>query len=114
METKTYLINTIWDYDKKELKPVDGNQITIQFKVMDRYTMIEIIGTKRGYGECFKHQIICHKDQDITVLKNKNDQVEFDKLPINSNVDRVNFKDEFDPTATFGLHGQLELFDEVQ
>ena len=112
METRTYLINTVWDDFKKELKQVDGNNITIQFKVMDKYCMIEMIGTKRGYGECFKHQIVCHKDQNITVLENKNDQVEFEKQPINSNVDRVHFNQSFEPNATFGLHGQLELFDE--
>ena len=32
METRTYLINTLWDYSKKELIQVDGNQVTIQFK----------------------------------------------------------------------------------
>ena len=57
-------------------------------------------------------QIICHKDQNITILENKNDQVEFEKQPINSNVDRVHFNQRFESNATFGLHGQLELFDE--
>ena len=113
METRTYLINTIWDYDKEELKQIDGNQVTIQFKVMDKYCMIEIIGIKKSIGEQFKHQIICHKDQIITVLENKNDQVELEKTPINSNVDRVHFNQSFDPTATFGLHGQLELFQDL-
>ena len=32
METRTYLINTLWDYSKKELIQVDGNEVTIQFK----------------------------------------------------------------------------------
>ena len=114
METRTYLINTVWDDFKKELKQVDGNNITVQFKIMDKYCMIEIIGTKRGYGECFKHQIVCHKDQNITILENKNDQVELEKNPINSNVDRVHFKDEKSEHYILGLHGQLELFDEVQ
>ena len=95
METRTYLINTVWDYFKKELKQVDGNEITIQFKIMDKYSMIEIIGIKKSIGEQFKHQIICHKDQNI-----------------NSNVDRVHFNQSFNPTSTFGLHGQLELFEE--
>ena len=112
METRTYLINTIWDYDKEELKQIDGNQVTIQFKVMDKYCMIEIIGIKKSIGKQFTHQIVCHKDQIITVLENKNDQVEFDKSPINSNVDRVHFNQSFEPTSTFGLHGQLELFQE--
>ena len=112
METRTYLINTVWDYFKKELKQVDGNEITIQFKIMDKYSMIEIIGIKKSIGEQFKHQIICHKDQNIKILENKNDQVEFEKQPINSNVDRVHFNQSFEPNATFGLHGQLELFEE--
>ena len=47
METRTYLINTVWDDFKKELKQVDGNQITIQFKIMDKYTMIEISVLKK-------------------------------------------------------------------
>jgi len=113
METRTYLINTLWDYSKKELIQVDGNEVTIQFKVMDKYTMIQIIGTKKGYGKCFTHEIICHKDQNITVLENKNDQVEFEKQPINLNVDRVHFNQSFEPTSTFGLHGQLELFQDL-
>ena len=71
METRTYLINTLWDYSKKELIQVDGNEVTIQFKVMDKYTMIEIIGIKKSIGKQFTHQIICHKDQNITILENK-------------------------------------------
>ncbi len=112
METRTYLINTLWDYTKKELIQVDGNQVTIQFKVMDKYTMIEIIGIKKSIGKQFTFQIICHKDQNITILENKNDQVELEKNPINSNVDRVHFNQSFDANSTFGLHGQLELLDE--
>ena len=113
METRTYLINTLWDYSKKELIQVNGNEVTIQFKVMDKYTMIEIIGIKKSIGKQFTFQIICHKDQNITILENKNDQVEFEKQPINSNVDRVHFNQSFEPNATFGLHGQLELFEEL-
>ena len=113
METRTYLINTLWDYSKKELIQVDGNEVTIQFKVMDKYTMIEIIGIKKSIGKQFTFQIICHKDQNITILENKNDQVELEKQPINSNVDRVNFKDEKSEHYILGLHGQLELFEEL-
>ena len=113
METRTYLINTLWDYSKKELIQVDGNEVTIKFKVMDKYTMIEIIGIKKSIGKQFTFQIVCHKDQNITILENKNDQVELEKNPINSNVDRVHFKQSFDPTSTFGLHGQLELFQDL-
>ena len=114
METRTYLINTVWDYFNKELKQVDGNEVTIQFKIMDKYTMIEIIGIKKSIGKQFTHQIVCHKDQKITVLENKNDQVELEKNPINSNVDRVHFKEEKNNHYILGLHGQLDLFDEVQ
>ena len=113
METRTYLINTVWDYDKEELKQINGNLVTIQFKVMDKYTIIEIIGIKKSIGKQFTHQIICHKDQNINILENKNDQVELEKNPINSNVDRVHFDQSFHPTSTFGLHGQLELFEEL-
>ena len=114
METRTYLINTVWDYFNKELKQVDGNEVTIQFKVMDKYTMIEIIGIKKSIGKQFTHQIVCHKDQKITVLENKNDQVEFEKNSIDANVDRVQFKEEKNNHYILGLHGQLDLFDEVQ
>ena len=55
METRTYLINTVWDYFNKELKQVDGNEVTIQFKVMDKYTMIEIIGIKKVSNKQFTH-----------------------------------------------------------
>ena len=113
METRTYLINTLWDYSKKELIQVDGNEVTIQFKVMDKYTMIEIIGIKKSIGKQFTFQIVCHKDQKINILENKNDQVEFEKNPINSNVDRVHFNQSFDKASTFGLHGQLELFQDL-
>ena len=114
METKTYLLKHEYDVQTRKMKNIEGATITIQFKVMDKYTMIEIIGIKKSIGKQFTHQIICHKDQNINILENKNDQVELEKNPINSNVDRVHFDQSFDPTSTFGLHGQLELFDEVQ
>ena len=44
--------------------------------------MIEIIGIKKSIGKQFTFQIICHKDQNITILENKNDQVEFEKEDI--------------------------------
>ena len=115
METKTYLLKHEYDFQTRKMKNIEGATITIQFKVMDNCSMIEIIGKKSLTGfEEFKHQILCHKDQNINILENKNDQVELEKNPINSNVDRVHFDQSFDPTSTFGLHGQLELFDEVQ
>lgn len=114
METKTYLLKHEYDFQTRKMKNVEGATITIQFRVMDNCTMIEIIGKKSLTGfEELKHQIICHKDQKITVLENKNDQVELEKQPINSNVDRVHFNQSFESNATFGLHGQLELFEDL-
>ena len=108
METKTYLIKTKYDYSTNELVNVDGNNLTIEFKIMDKYTMIEIIGRlKDRTVEEFKHQIICNKNQNIQVLTNRNDQVEKEGEPINSNVDRVHF----DQVYQLGLHGQLDLED---
>ena len=108
METKTYLVNTTWDHFKKDLKQIDNNPITIQFKIMDKYSVIEIIGKKNGLSfEEFKHQIICNKNQNIQVLSNINDQVEKEGEPINANVDRVHF----DQVYQLGLHGQLDLED---
>ena len=121
METRTYLINTVWDYFNKELKQIDGNQITIQFRVMDNCSMIEIIGKKSLTGfEEFKHQILCHKEQMIKILPNVNDQIEKvdepvskDRVLIDQNIG-VQFEEEKSDHYILGLHGQLELFDEVQ
>ena len=96
METKTYLIKTKYDYSTNELVQVDGNNLTIEFKIMDKYTMIEIIGRlKDRTVEEFKHQIICNKNQNIQVLTNRNDQVEKFDQGINENVDRVHFDQVF-------------------
>jgi hypothetical protein len=112
METKTYLIKTKFDYSTKELVNVDGNNLTIEFKIMDKYTMIEIIGRlKDRTVEEFKHQIICNKNQNIQVLTNRNDQVEKENEPINENVDRVHFDQVFKNDYQLGLHGQLDLED---
>ena len=112
METKTYLVNTAWDHFKKDLKQIDNNPITIQFKIMDKYSVIEIIGKKNGLSfEEFKHQIICNKNQNIQVLSNINDQVEKENEPINANVDRVHFDQVFNKDYQLGLHGQLDLED---
>ena len=46
-------------------------------------------------------------------LENKNDQVQFEEKPINSNVDRVHFDQSFETTSTFGLHGQIDLEDAI-
>ena len=112
METKTYLIKTKYDYSTNELVNVDGNNLTIEFKIMDKYTMIEIIGRlKDRTVEEFKHQIICNKNQNIQVLTNRNDQVEKEKEPINENVDRIHFDQVFKNDYQLGLHGQLDLED---
>ena len=112
METKTYLIKTKFDYSTNELVNVDGNNLTIEFKIMDKYTMIEIIGRlKDRTVEEFKHQIICNKNQNIQVLSNINDQVEKEGEPINANVDRVHFDQVFKNDYQLGLHGQLDLED---
>ena len=63
METKTYLVNTNFDVIKKELIQIDGNSITIQFKIMDKYTIVQIVGTKKGHTyEEFKHEITINVD----------------------------------------------------
>ena len=112
METKTYLIKTKFDYSTNELVQVDGNNLTIEFKIMDKYTMIEIIGRlKDRTVEEFKHQIICNKNQNIQVLKNRNDQVEKFDQGINENVDRVHFDQVFKNDYQLGLHGQIDLED---
>ena len=112
METKTYLIKTKYDYSTNELVNVDGNNLTIEFKIMDKYTMIEIIGRlKDRTVEEFKHQIICNKNQNIQVLTNRNDQVEKFDQGINENVDRVHFDQVFKNDYQLGLHGQLDLED---
>jgi len=112
METKTYLIKTKFDYSTNELVNVDGNNLTIEFKIMDKYTMIEIIGRlKDRTVEEFKHQIICNKNQNIQVLTNRNDQVEKFDQGINENVDRIHFDQVFKNDYQLGLHGQLDLED---
>ena len=112
METKTYLIKTKFDYSTNELVNVDGNNLTIEFKIMDKYTMIEIIGRlKDRTVEEFKHQIICNKNQNIQVLTNRNDQVEKFDQGINENVDRFHFDQVFKNDYQLGLHGQLDLED---
>ena len=108
METKTYLIKTKFDYSTKELVQVDGNNLTIEFKIMDKYALIEIVGRlKDRTVEEFKHQIICNKNQVIQMLPNVNDQVEKFDQRINENVDRVHFDQVFKNDYQLGLHGQL-------
>jgi len=112
METKTYLIKAEYDYSTKDLVQIDGNNLTIEFRIMDKYTVIEIIGRlKDRTTEEFKHQIICNKNQNIQVLTNRNDQVEKFDQGINENVDRVHFDQVFKNDYQLGLHGQIDLED---
>ena len=112
METKTYLIKTKFDYSTNELVQVDGNNLTIEFKIMDKYAMIEIVGRlKDRTFEEFKHQIICNKNQVIQMLPNVNDQVEKFDQRINENVDRIHFDQVFKNDYQLGLHGQIDLED---
>ena len=86
METKTYLIKSDYDHKTKKLVQVDGNTLTIQFRIMDNYSMVEIKGRLKDRGiEEFTHQILCHKDQDLTILRSWNDQIDHV-----SNIDAVN------------------------
>ena len=115
METKTYLIKTKFDYSTNELVQVDGNNLTIEFKIMDKYAMIEIVGRLKDRSfEEFKHQIICNKNQNIQVLPNRNDQVEKFDQRINDNVDRIHFDQVFKNDYQLGLHGQLDLEDLIK
>ena len=124
METKTYLVNTNFDVIKKELVQIDGNSITIQFKIMDKYTIVQIVGTKKGHTvEEFKHEIICNKEQDITILPAINDQIALvdnvesvyqDRVFIDRGSDIISSNDlseKNDKTYQLGLHGQLDLED---
>ena len=118
METRTYLLKTKFDADKKELIQVDPNSLTIQFKIMDKYTLIEIIGKLKGRTtEEFTHQIICNKEQMIKILPNINDQVKFADKPYNKDrvlIDQnigVIFEEDQIKEPIMGLHGQLDLED---
>jgi hypothetical protein len=48
METKTYLMKHAYNYDSKSITNISGSTITIQFKIMDNLTVLEIIGILRG------------------------------------------------------------------
>jgi len=124
METKTYLIKTKFDYSTKELVQDDPNSLTIQFKIMDKYAILEIVGKLKDRTiEEFTHQIICNKDQDITILPAINDQVALadniesvyqDRVFIDRGSDIISSNDlseKNDKTYQLGLHGQLDLED---
>jgi len=118
METKTYLIKSEYDFNNKKLKQVNNCELTIQFKIMDSCTMVELVGRYNGRtNEEFKHQVLCHKDQMIKILPNVNDQVAKVDEPINKDrvlIDQnigVIFEEEQTKKALYqlGLHGQLDL-----
>jgi len=109
METKTYLIKHEYNYKDKKMDSISGSTITVQFKIMDSLSVLEIVGTLKGRThEEIKHVIMCHKDQNLLVLNTKDDQVnnygqEFDK-------DRIRFETTHEELKVD--HGQFdeELF----
>ena len=123
METKTYLIKTKFDHKTKELVQDDPNTLTIQFKIMDKYAILEIVGKLKDRTiEEFTHQIICNKDQDITILPAINDQIQLaddiesvnkDRVSIDRGFDIISANDLAPPKeqVNWGLHGQLDLED---
>jgi len=126
METKTYLIKTDYDYKTKQVVQIDGNTLTIQFRIMDNYSMLEIKGRLKDRGiEEFTHQILCHKDQDLTILEAKNDQVDQvdnlesvykDRISIDRGHDIISsndlgFDNDKKEDPIMGLHGQIDLED---
>ena len=126
METKTYLIKTDYDYKTKQVVQIDGNTLTIQFRIMDNYSMLEIKGRLKDRGiEEFTHQILCHKDQDLTILEAKNDQVDQadnmesvykDRISIDRGFDIISsndlgFDNDKKQDPIMGLHGQIDLED---
>ena len=128
METKTYLIKTDYDYKTKQVVQIDGNTLTIQFRIMDNYSMLEIKGRLKDRGiEEFTHQILCHKDQDLTILETKNDQVDQvdnmesvykDRISIDRGFDIISsndlgFDNDKKQEPIMGLHGQLDLEDAI-
>ena len=128
METKTYLIKTDYDYKTKQVVQIDGNTLTIQFRIMDNYSMLEIKGRLKDRGiEEFTHQILCHKDQDLTILEAKNDQVDQvdnlesvykDRISIDRGHDIISsndlgFDNDKKQEPIMGLHGQIDLEDAI-
>jgi hypothetical protein len=114
MDTRIYFIKSEYDFNKKAMKQTNNCELTIQFKIMDSCTMVELVGRYNGRtSEEFKHQILCHKDQMLKILPNVNDQVENVTNRINENVDRVHFDQIFKNDYQLGLHGQLDLEDAI-
>ena len=118
METKTYLIKHEYNYKDKKLDTISGSTITVQFKIMDSLAILEIVGTLKGRThEEIKHIIICHKDQDLTILPSVNDQIDQvdnmesvykDRISIDRGHDIISSNDlankKQDPII--GLHGE--------
>ena len=114
METKTYLIKSDYDYKTKKLVQVDGNTLTIQFRIMDNYSMVEIKGRLKDRGiEEFTHQILCHKDQNLLVLNTKDDQI--DNQGQEFGKDRIRFEPTYEEKkidhGQFNDKGQVDLED---
>tara|TARA_R110000765_G_scaffold60524_1_gene117079 strand:- start:113 stop:517 length:405 start_codon:yes stop_codon:yes gene_type:complete len=118
METKTYLIKHEYNYEDETISNISGSTITVQFKIMDSLAVLEIVGTLKGRThEEIKHIIICHKDQDLTILPSVNDQIDQvdnmesvykDRISIDRGFDIISSNDlankKQDPII--GLHGE--------
>jgi len=120
MDTRIYFIKSEYDFDKKQFNSINNCELTLQFKIMDSCSMVEIIGRYKGRSsEEFKHQILCHKDQMLKILPNVNDQVEKFDEPVNKDrvlIDQnigVIFEEE-QKEYQLGLHGQLDIEDLIE
>ena len=121
METKTYLIKSEYDFKNQKLKQVNNCELTIQFKIMDSCSMLEIIGRYNGRtSEEFKHQIFCHKDQMLKILPNVNDQVakvnepfNKDRVLIDQRIGIIFEEEQKQKEYQLGLHGQLDIEDAI-
>lgn len=122
METRTYFIKSEYDFDKKQFNSVNNCELTLQFKIMDSCSMVEIIGRYKGRtSEEFKHQILCHKDQMVKILPNVNDQVEKvnepvnkDRVLIDQNIGIIFEEEQKQKEYQLGLHGQLDIEDLIE
>jgi len=121
METKQYLIKSEYDFKNQKLKQVNNCELTIQFKIMDSCSMLEIIGRYNGRtSEEFKHQIFCHKDQMLKILPNVNDQVakvnepfNKDRVLIDQRIGIIFEEEQKQKEYQLGLHGQLDIEDAI-
>ena len=117
MDTRIYFIKSEYDFDKKQFNSINNCELTLQFKIMDSCSMVEIIGRYKGRSsEEFKHQILCHKDQMLKILPNVNDQVEKfdepvnkDRVLIDQNIGVIFEEEQKQKEYQLGLHGQIDL-----